>query len=44
LNERNVHGHSLPGVKSDDDAMDVEEQVVVWFLKSLGDGVEFSFV
>ena len=42
--ERTVRECTFPPVELDDDAVHTKQQVVVWFLKCLGDRVEFTFV
>ena len=39
-----IGGYVLPVVEADNDAMDSEKQIVIWFLPRLGDGIELSFV
>ena len=44
LDERHLDVNALPSVKADDYAVDGKEQVVIRFLKGLGDGVKLALV
>ena len=44
LDKRHVNRDVIPLVKADDDAMDGKEQVVIRFLKGLGDSVKLALV
>ena len=44
LDEGAVRCDVRPLVEADDETVDVEEEVVVWLLESLGDGVKLAFV